>query len=210
MNITETLSLLELLIIVMGLPGLTISILLIAVFQGDRGNLRKTGVNGINKRMTNADLRNEILAAYQLAGFVALGLIYSAVPPAAPAAVEAVSIVAYILIISWEVKETLGSIWRFVDRKRNGSSLEALAGQSTDRNEIRDKERDPVRDEARDIGRDPVRDVARDGVHDETIEERDALRDAGRDEGRDLVRDPARDEARDIERDAAVEAAEEK
>lgn len=190
MNVTETLSVLELLIIIMGLPGLTVSILLIAVFQGQRTSLRKAGINGVNKRLTNADLRNEIFAAWKLAGFITIGILSALVPPRTGESNLLISTIIASVVISWEVVETLGSLWRFVDFRKNKDAVREV---EIDRHDVRDL----ARDNGRDIIRDEARDVARDIEHD-TASRSNELNTA-----RDKVRDPARDEARDIIRDNA-------
>lgn len=159
MNITDTLSVLEMLIIIMGLPGLTVSILLIAVFQAQRSSIRRAGINGVNKRLTNADLRNEIFAAWLLGGFVAVGILSATVlPPIRPANAVVSTIIASI-VISWEVVGTIGSLWRYVDYRKN---IDAVREVLVQRNDVRDTARDEGRDSIRDGARDEARDIEHD------------------------------------------------
>jgi nitrate/nitrite-specific signal transduction histidine kinase len=60
LNLTDTIDLVELMVVILGAIGLTISLIMVAYIQGDRRNVRKSGTNGISKRLTNADLRNEL------------------------------------------------------------------------------------------------------------------------------------------------------
>jgi hypothetical protein len=122
-NLSETIDLTELMVVLVGIIGLTISVIMLAVIQGDRRSVRASGKNGINKRMTNADLRNELSRAYKLAGFIGLGLLAMFLPPPVRENNRAFAEVLKWMLISWELVATLNSLWSYVDRRRN---IEAL------------------------------------------------------------------------------------
>jgi hypothetical protein len=162
LNLSPTVDLLELFIVVVGTIGLAVSIIMLAIIQGDRRHVRISKTNGINKRMTNADLRNELSRTYKLVCFLVLGLLFMTIPPPAnPNSAFIGQIVRYMLI-SWEIIAASNSLWAYVDRQRNVEYLR------------QHDDRDAIRDPARDAERDPIRDARRDKEHDALTEEQTA------------------------------------
>jgi hypothetical protein len=158
MSISETADLLELFVVVIGVVGLTVSLVMDAFLTGQWQNVRRSGTNGINKRMVISDLRNELSRTYKLAGFVVIGLLMMTIPPNPSTNSRLVGEIFRWMIVSWEVVAVINSIWGYVDRQKNIESLRQKEALLTARDEIRDP--------ARDAERDPIRDAARDKEHD--------------------------------------------
>lgn len=183
MNLSSTIDLVELLVVVLGIVGFTISLIMLAVIQGDRRNVKKAGLNGIHKRMTNADLRNELSRAYKLIGFTTIGIMSMFVPPPLRDGNRFVGTVFTWMLISWEAIAVINSLWAYVDWRRNVETLRTLEEMTAERDALRDVDRDAPRDSERDHDRDITRDV-----------DRDALRDTKRDVDRDIEHDKALEE----------------
>jgi hypothetical protein len=158
LNLSPTVDLLELFIVVVGTIGLAVSIIMLAIIQGDRRNVRISKINGINKRMTNADLRNELSRTYKLVCFLVLGLLFMAIPPPANPSSALIGQIVRYMVISWEIIAAANSLWAYVDRQRNVEYLRERL--------YTDEQRYAIRDPARDLERDPIRDLARDKQHD--------------------------------------------
>lgn len=126
MNISETIDAVELLVFVVGIIGLMISLVMIALIQGDRVVIRIAKSNGINKRLANADLRNELSRTYKLLGFTVVALIAMAIPPPAVAEVRTAFEWFKWILISWEVVAAANSLWSFVDRVQNRDELREI------------------------------------------------------------------------------------
>jgi hypothetical protein len=148
----------ELFVVVLGTIGLAISLIMLAIIQGDRRAVKEAGTNGINKRLTNADLRNELSRTYKLIGFVVIGLMLMTIPPNPQSGGRFVGEVIRWMLVSWEAIAVMNSLWSYVDRQRN---IEYLRDRLNT-----DEQRYAIRDPARDKERDPIRDLARDKQHD--------------------------------------------
>jgi hypothetical protein len=123
LNLSPTIDTTELLVVIIGIIGLTISLIMVAVIQASRRGVRRRGVNGINKRMTNSDLRNELSRTYKLACFVVIGLIQMTVPPPIRYDNRMAGEVFKWMLISWEMVATVNSLWGYVDHRRNMDDL---------------------------------------------------------------------------------------
>jgi hypothetical protein len=117
MNLSSTIDLTEFLVVVVGIVGLTISLIMLAYIQGDRRNVRISGTNGISKRLTNADLRNELSRTYKLVCFVAVGILSMMVPPPIREEGRVTGDIFKWMLISWEVIAVANSLAAYVDRK---------------------------------------------------------------------------------------------
>lgn len=126
MNISPTIELDELIVLVMGIIGLTFSLIMLAVLVGDIYNILKSGVNGINKRLGYGDLRGELSRTWQLGGFIAAALIAMAIPPPAIEVVRQGFEWFKWMLVSWEVVAMINSLWAFVDRKQNKGELQEI------------------------------------------------------------------------------------
>lgn len=126
MNLTPTIELLELLVFVIGVVGITISLIMLSIIQGDRRNLRIAKLNGVNKRLTNADLRNELSRTYKLVGFTVIALLAMTAPPPLNQQNRLAGEILKWLLISWEVVAVINSLWAYVDRVKNRDALRAI------------------------------------------------------------------------------------
>lgn len=126
MNISPTIDLVEIIVLVMGVIGLIISLIMIAFIQSDRNNLRIAKVNGINKRLANADLRNELSRTYKLLGFTIAAVIAMGIPPPANEGVRESFEWFKWMLISWEAVAMINSLWAFIDRIQNRGELQEI------------------------------------------------------------------------------------
>lgn len=126
MNITPTIDVVELLVLVLGIGGLIVSLIMIALILGDRIIIRIAKTNGINKRLTNADLRNELSRAYKLVGFTAAAILSMTIPPPVTEEVRQAGEWFKWMLISWEVVAVVNSVWSFVDRAQNRDELKEI------------------------------------------------------------------------------------
>lgn len=167
-DLSPTVTLLELLVVILGIIGTPISLVMLAYIQGDRRNVRLSGMNGINKRLTNSDLRNELSRTYKLVCYTAMGIILMTLPNAVRAGNQVGAIVLNMMLLSWEVIAVLNSLWAFVDRRRNVESLRQLHRTGSEHEAENDEQDEMVvaRNDARDVARDTVRDPLRDIAHD--------------------------------------------
>jgi hypothetical protein len=117
LNLTDTIDLVELMVVILGAIGLTISLIMVAYIQGDRRVVRKSGTNGISKRLTNADLRNELSRTYKFLCFVAIGLMSMLIQPHLRESGRIVGDILKWMLISWEVIAVVNSLHAYVDRK---------------------------------------------------------------------------------------------
>jgi hypothetical protein len=117
MNLSSTIDLIELVVVIVGIIGLTISLIMVAYIQGDRRNVRKSGTNGISKRLTNADLRNELSRTYKLLCFVIIGLLSMLIQPPIRESGRVVGDILKWMLISWELIAVANSLHAYVDRK---------------------------------------------------------------------------------------------
>jgi hypothetical protein len=117
MNLSSTIDLIEFLVVVIGIVGLAISLIMVAYIQGDRRNVRKSGTNGISKRLTNADLRNELSRTYKLVCFIAIGTLSMMIEPPIRESGKVVGDILKWMLISWELIAVVNSLHSYVDRK---------------------------------------------------------------------------------------------
>lgn len=127
MNISPTIDLVELIVLVMGVIGLIISFIMVAFIQGDRNNLRIAKVNGINKRLANSDLRNELSRTYKLLGFTIAAIMAMTIPPPVNEGVRESFEWFKWMLISWEAVAMTNSLWALVDRIQNRGELKEIA-----------------------------------------------------------------------------------
>jgi hypothetical protein len=117
MNLSSTIDLIEFLVVVIGIVGLAISLIMVAYIQGDRRNVRKSGTNGISKRLTNADLRNELSRTYKLVCFIAIGTLSMMIEPPIRESGKVVGDILKWMLISWELIAVVNSLHSYVDRR---------------------------------------------------------------------------------------------
>ncbi len=138
MNLTPTIDLVELMVVIVGIVGLTISLIMVAVIQGSRSFVKRTGKNGINKRLTNGDMRNELSRTYKLICFVIVGMLQLTLPPPVREGNKFAGEVFTWMLISWEIVATVNSLWGYVDHKRNIVDLKRLPDEHAGEIEVQE------------------------------------------------------------------------
>lgn len=160
-DLSQPINILLIIVAVTGVIFTPVSIVMLAYIQGDRRNVRLSGMNGINKRLTNSDLRNELSRTYKLVGYTVLGMLFLFDVDWAP-------LLLTILMLTWEGVAALNTVWAYVDRRRNVESLRQLHRTGSEHEAENDDQDEMVvaRNDARDVARDTVRDPLRDIAHD--------------------------------------------
>lgn len=138
LNLTPTADILEVIVVVLGIIGLPISLIMLAVIQAARRtayNLPRNGsvlnkvIRQVSIRLTNSDLRNEASRTYKLVCYLVLGVVFLFVPPSTNATLSIVGSVVRAMLISWEVVATMNTLWGFIDYRKNSEDL-ALVEES--------------------------------------------------------------------------------
>lgn len=117
-NITSTVSLVEVLVVTLGLIGWLAAAVNIISGWADQGRIRRSGLNGSMKRTVNGNLREEILRVLKLSLFIIIGLLYMTAEPPIRAATHAVTTWAGLCLLTVEVLMVYGSLASFYDRLR--------------------------------------------------------------------------------------------
>lgn len=115
MSLRETVSSLEIAILVMACVIMAISGGLIIFYIWIRSNSRRKGINGIVRRLQRGNIRNEIWRLWKATGFAAIAVMNMTVPPPVR---EGNTVVAYwsgVIILSFLVVGLIGSIWDALD-----------------------------------------------------------------------------------------------
>lgn len=131
MSLSPTIELTELLAFIFGIVGIVFSGIMVVTIEGDRRNIKRAGKNGVNKRMTNADMRNELSRTYKLACFVVLSGLAMTIPPSTQSANQFVGEMFRWMLLSWEAVAVFNSYTAWRDRKENIEDLEKLYKGST-------------------------------------------------------------------------------
>jgi hypothetical protein len=123
MNLSDTVSLLELFVFIVSVAGISLSALLVAVYIADRSHIKAGGGDRIDMRMVNGNLRNELKRIYIQLGYMTLAVYAMTVPPPIRPANARFGDVLIYLLISFELVMISASLWDFVDRRRNQADL---------------------------------------------------------------------------------------
>lgn len=123
MNLTHTVSLLEVFLVVIGLIGIGLCLLMFATLWRDRGILRAAGQNGIDRRLVMGNMRVVLFCLFVIVVFTALGTLAMFVPePVRSENRTQGEIVAWALILI-DVGAVLIILWDYIDRQRNMADL---------------------------------------------------------------------------------------
>lgn len=127
LNLTETIDVLEVIVVGLGLIGLPISLVMLAVIQAARRTVRNSSRNGaikrVNTRLTNSDLRNELSRTYKLFCYLVLGVVFMFVPPPQSQELSVVSSLVRAMLISFEIVATMNTLWGYIDYRKNSDDL---------------------------------------------------------------------------------------
>lgn len=129
MKITDTISLLELFIVSIGLLGIGVFGLMMALLWSDRQVLKEAGQNGVDMRNNTGNMRNIFFWSLIVLLFILLGLRAMAVPEPVRQANQQTNELFLWAFISIEVIAVLAILWDYADRRANMRDLERLQHQ---------------------------------------------------------------------------------
>jgi hypothetical protein len=123
-RITETVSFLEFFLVLIGGVGIGVSVLMLAVLWRDRGVLKSSGQNGIDRRLVMGNLRTASGCLFIILVFTVVGVYGMFIPEAARQATRTqYEVIAWALILI-DVGAVVTVLMDYVDRHRNMADLE--------------------------------------------------------------------------------------
>jgi hypothetical protein len=123
-RIPETVSFLEFFLVLIGGVGIGVSVLMLAVLWRDRGVLKSSGQNGIDRRLVMGNLRTASGCLFIILVFTVVGVYGMFIPEAARQATRTqYEVIAWALILI-DVGAVVTVLMDYVDRHRNMADLE--------------------------------------------------------------------------------------
>lgn len=118
LNITSTVSVLELFIVFLGLIGWLAAAFNITAAFSDQRRIKRSGLNGSMRRTVNGNVREELLRVLKLGLFILIGVIYMGTPPSIRPSNTVTTMLAGVCILMIEVLISYGSLASYYDRLR--------------------------------------------------------------------------------------------